>query len=394
VSDETRKKLPRGIHRTADGRFRLYVTRGGKPVRIIVTWELLAELKVPVPPTRLAHPGLELAQKALTKLQSKILEEERTGVVEASMKTKVGDLLVLAEQDYANEGRTSWAHAEGRWKNHLKAHFADVPANGVTTDMIDQYIVARQKQKASAGTVNRETALLKRLLHLGMRTKPRKVSSVPYFPHLKEADPRQGFLTQAEYDILKEHAKQLWLRTLLAVWFTFGWRKTEVLRLRARQVDLTRGTISLPPSSTKEKFPRVVAMTGEIKALLAMLMEGKTGEDQVFCRDEGRYKGQPVRDIRNDWTAMFAAAGIEERMVHDMRRSAIMNGTERGVNPDTMMKISGHRTQSVFSRYNIQKLDRLRDAARLIEAGAVLEGATDTKTDTDTQTAGGGTRTH
>jgi integrase len=178
------------------------------------------------------------------------------------------------------------------------------------------------------------------------------------------------------------------------VWFTFGWRKTEVLQLRARQVDLRRGTISLPPSSTKEKFPRVVAMTDEIKALLAMLMEGKTGEDHVFCRDEGRYNGMPVRDIRNDWAAMFAAAGIEERMVHDMRRSAIMNGTERGVNPDTMMKITGHRTQSVFSRYNIQKLDRLRDAARLIEAGAVLEGATDTKTDTDSPVLRDGTRTH
>jgi hypothetical protein len=71
-----------------------------------------------------------------------------------------------------------------------------------------------------------------------------------------------------------------------------------------------------------------------------------------------------------------------------------MNGTERGVNADTMMKITGHRTQSVFSRYNIQKLDRLRDAARLIEAGAALEGATDTKTDTDTPAAGGETRTH
>jgi len=388
-----RKKL-RGIHPMADGRFRLYVTRQGKPVRVIVTWELLAELKVPVPPTRLEHPGLELAQKALTKLQSRILEEQRTGVIAGSMKIRTGDLLVLAEQDYAREARTSWAHAEGRWNNHLKAHFNDVPANGVTTDMVDDYIVARQRQKAAPATINRETALLKRMLNLGMRTKPRKVASVPYFPHLKEADPRQGFLTQAEYDILRQHAKPLWLRTLLAVWFTFGWRKTEVLRLRVRQVDLTRGTISLPPSSTKEKFPRVVAMTGEIKALLAMLMEGKTGGDYVFCRDEGRYKGMPVRDFRDDWAAMFAVAGVEARMVHDMRRSAIMNGTERGVNPDTMMKITGHRTQSVFSRYNIQKLDRLRDAARLIEAGAALEGATDTKTDTDTPAAGGGPRTH
>ena len=55
MTDETKRKLPRGIHQLPDGRFRIYVTRQGKPVRLMVTWELLKELKVPVPPTRLQH---------------------------------------------------------------------------------------------------------------------------------------------------------------------------------------------------------------------------------------------------------------------------------------------------------------------------------------------------
>ena len=377
----TERKLPRGIRQKDDARFQLYVTRQGKPVRLTVSWALLKELKVPVPPTRLLHPGLELAKLALVKLQSKLLEETRTGVIEASTsKTKIGDLLVLAEQDYAREGKKTWEHARARWNNHLKPHFADVLANGLSSDCISGYIFTRQKEKAGPATINRELALLKRILNLGRRTTPPKVASVPCFPHLNEPEARQGFMSQTEYDTLRQHAGELWLRALLAVYFTFGWRKNEALGLRVRQVDLIEGTISLPPSKSKNKKPRLIAVTAEIKSLLAMLVQGKQPNDYVFTRMEGRYAGQPIRDLRNAWDAMFKAAGVEPRLIHDMRRSAIMNGLDRGVDRDTMKKISGHVTDSVFSRYNIQTLDRLRKAADLIEAGA-----TDTKTDIQTE---------
>jgi len=89
------RRLPRGIHRTDDGRFRLYVTRQGRPVRQIVTWECLQSLQVPVPQTRLGHPGLDLARAALVKLQARLLDEQRMGAIAASTKVKIGSLLEL-----------------------------------------------------------------------------------------------------------------------------------------------------------------------------------------------------------------------------------------------------------------------------------------------------------
>jgi integrase len=301
--------------------------------------------------------------------------------MEASAKSKISDLLILVEQDFSRKGKRTWEHAKARWENHLKAHFGAVAANSLTTDTIDAYIFSRQKEKAGPATINREIALVKRMLNLGMRTKPAKVLNVPYFPHLEEPEARQGFLTQTEYDLLRQHASELWLRALLAVYYTFGWRKNEALGMRVRQVDLMEGTISLPPSQSKNKKPRIIAMTSEVKVLIAMLVHGKQSDDFVFTRTEGRYKGQPIRDLRNAWAEMFNAAGVEPRKIHDMRRSAIMNGMERGVDRDSMKKISGHVTDSVFSRYNIQTLDRLRKAASLIEAGVMT---TDTKTDNPT----------
>ena len=57
---------------------------------------------------------------------------------------------------------------------------------------------------------------------------------------------------------------------------------------------------------------------------------------------------------------------------------AVRNMIARGIDRDTAMRISGHRTASVFSRYNIVNLDNLRAAALKIAAGAV---ETDKKTD-------------
>ena len=370
-----KKKLPRGIRRLPDGRLRIYATRRGKPVRLTVTWGLLAELRVPVPPTRLEHPGLELAKKALTQLNAKILEEQRTGVIEASARTRLGDLLELMEQDYLTKGRKTWDDVACRWNLHLKSHFADLRAGELNSDHINAYIFQRQREKASGASINRELAVVERMLHLGERTTPPRVRGVPHFPKLAESEPRAGFLEQVDYDKLREHAHQLWLRALLAAYYVHGFRRGELLHLRVRQVNLIDGTINLPAGATKNGKPRMVVMTSEVRALVTASIQGKRNDDYAFTRDDG----EPIRDFRDAWTKMFAAAGVEERKLHDMRRSAVRNAIRRGVDRDTVKKMSGHLTDDVFSRYNIQAIDDMQDAARKIEHGAAL--ATDKKTD-------------
>jgi len=74
-----------------------------------------------------------------------------------------------------------------------------------------------------------------------------------------------------------------------------------------------------------------------------------------------------VLDFRVSWRKMCKAAKVSV-LLHDFRRSAVRNMTRAGVSRDVAKKISGHQTDSIFSRYNITDENDLADAAAMIQA--------------------------
>jgi integrase len=286
-------------------------------------------------------------------------------------RTKVDGLADSYLRYMKNSKPKSYKWADRTWRIHLKEFFGGYLAGRVGTDLFERYIEHRKKgitgearELKRNGTINRELAILKAMFNRGAEADPPLVSRVPRFPaKLRESDPRSGWLSDEQYDKLQASCREVWLRAWLAIAFNFGLRKGELLRMRVGDVDMNGWTIKLPPGTTKNDKGRTIKMTDEVHTLMAPCVQGKRSDDFVFTWSDG----SPVKDFRVTWQQMCDRAGVPI-LLHDFRRTAVRNLVRAGVSKMTAKRISGHASDSVFDRYDIQDESDLDDAATKIQA--------------------------
>ena len=309
-------------------------------------------------------------KEATAWLRQRVMESASGAMSPSADKITLAELVQSYLLETADKPTSAWYRA--KWVNHLEPFFGNVKAVAVNTDMVRRYIAHRQKektgwhgQKPTNGTINRELQVLTGSLNLGK--KEGKVRVVPHIPHLTEDNIRTGFLEDEKHDKLASECNKvgLWLRAMFELAYTYGWRRSEISRLKVSQVDLMRRTIRLEPGRmTKNRQGRTIVMTSAVHSLLSACITGKQPNDLVFTREGGK----PVKDFAKAWKNACTAAGVPGLLFHDLRRTAVRNMVRSGVSEKVAMTISGHKTRSVFDRYHIVDERDLKEAVAKLES--------------------------
>jgi integrase len=268
---------------------------------------------------------------------------------------------------------------------HLLAAFGAMRMARLIPADVERYKTQRLDVGATNGTINRELEVLARAFRLGAKLGLLNATLGVRDHRLAEAPPRAGFFEREQYEAVRRElatgARHRDARPDLAVAVTiyheFGWRLDEVLELETRHVNRDEGehgTLRLDPGATKNDDPRVVYLTPEVRRLLdeqlgrVALLERQLGRKvrYVFPHLRGRRRGECVQDFPKAWASACKRAGCQGMRRHDFRRTAARNLVNAGVPERVAMTITGHRTRSMFDRYNIVSPAEQQEAARRI----------------------------
>jgi integrase len=158
------------------------------------------------------------------------------------------------------------------------------------------------------------------------------------------------------------------------------------------QLSIRDSQVLLDPGTTKNDQPRIVPLTGELRAILEMQLD-RHQHECPHCPFLFFYRGRKIGVFRKAWRNTCVRVGLgryvchhrgnptvgtkgpcskfgkqdkrryEGLLFHDLRRTGVRNLVRAGVPERFAMDVSGHKTRAVFDRDNIVNERDLRDAA-------------------------------
>lgn len=290
----------------------------------------------------------------------------------------VNEILDDYEKYCEKEKKRSWRSLRTAIK-HLREGFGQIIADELKTGDADQF---RDDSIADRGvsdsTVNREVGYLRAALRREMKATPARVSRIPFMRTPSEKDcVREGFIEREGYERILANLSAS-LKAIFVCAFHTGARSGELKVIRWEQVNFRQRIIELRPKTTKNKDGRWIPIWGDMEIYLR---EQKQIRDQEFpdCpwvffwqsdHHPRAVPGDKLKDFRYGWEKAARSAGFPDVLFHDLRRSAIkFADQEAGLSQSLTMLMSGHKTDSVFRRYNI------RGGRDMSKVGAALDSA-------------------
>jgi integrase len=290
-------------------------------------------------------------------------------VTPKAQRLTVKELVEALRADYRLRGKASPQNLCHMAR--LDKDFGAFRASQLSSEEITKYVERRKTAGDAPSSINRTTQMLGQAFRIAIRNG--HLAKAPFVTRLSEAgNARKGFVSPADFEkiCMQLHPD---LRDFARFSHATGMRRGEVASLRWASV---RGnTIVLEGENAKNGSGRVIPMAGaELEGVLkrrrearAVTINGRTEVSPwIFSRVE-QGKVVPIRYCWKAWQGACKRAGFPGVLWHDLRRCAVRNLILAGVPQAVAKKISGHKSDSMFQRYNIIVESQLADALTAAE---------------------------
>jgi integrase len=264
------------------------------------------------------------------------------------------------ENDYRVNRRRSIATALFHVK-HLRGFFGFDRAVDLTPDRVKAYQAHRLQEGAANATINREVACLGKMLTLALEAG--KLSRRPKFKLLEGEKIREGFIDHGEFLVLLDRLPEH-LKPLIEFLYLSGWRKGAGRKLEWSYVDLIGRVVRLSIANSKTKDAQVLPLTGRLWEIIQEQARRRVPE----CPFVFHHDGEQIGDFRKAWKRACKEAGVSGLLIHDFRRCAARNLSRAGVPREVAMKITGHKTESMYRRYRIVDERDIKEATERMQA--------------------------
>ena len=218
------------------------------------------------------------------------------------------------------------------------------PPCDLNEDDIKNYLYAHQKQGLSSQTI----ALFANALNF-LYTQIYKRADYNKIRHPKQSQRLPVVLSREEIKKMIDLTQNFKHCLLLAVSYAAGLRVSEVVRLRAQDVDLDGLTITVRQG--KGKKDRLTVISAVLAPELQKILAGKNGNDFVFESERGGRLTEAT--AQKVFHQALRRAGIQkDATFHSLRHSFATHLLDNGVDVRYVQELLGHaniRTTQIYT---------------------------------------------
>jgi integrase len=265
----------------------------------------------------------------------------------------------------------------------LDPYIGDLPGKRVYHDTLQPYVRARLKAGISPGTINRDLAVVRRILNLAARlwrdeNNQPWLTTAPLLQMQRHPDKRTPYpLSIQEQRLLFAHLP-LHLARMAMFKVNTGMREQEVVQLswkwEVRVPELETSVFVIPRQFVKNGLDRYVVLNRVARSII----ESCRGQhsDRVFTR-----RDRPVTKIYNtgwkhareraaaryqDELGQACPAGFRSLRVHDLKHTFGHRLRAAGVGFEDRKTLLGHKSEHVTTHYSAPEISTLIKAAESV----------------------------